>query len=534
VNRAHLKVGGTYKKVISFPVFLGFLLVAAGFAGRRLNLEEVCRSSAGSIPEFFFQGDTWVHIKIGSDILRLGAWPTSDSYSFTAEGRPWVAYEWLGGVALALAARLGGLPALMALLVVLAATILVLLYYYAYLRSGSSIAAFVACVLLLPLASLSFAIRPQLFGYIFLLLTLICVELFNQGRQKFIWLLPGLFAIWVNTHATVFWGLFALILPYLGSSRTFRSGGIEAYRWSAGVRRRLVIVLLLCVAALTVSPYGIRLILHIVRLGISQPIVMSNFAEWLAIDFSQMPGKLLLGFLLLFMLDLIVFRPTYRLEEIALLFVAIYVACVHGRFILLFVPVFAPVLATRLSRFIPPYESSKDRYLLNALLVVLISAGIVRFFPSKALLHAAMARAFPLGAMAYVQHNPVGPMWNDPGWGGYMVWALPTHKVFIDGRLDFYEQAGVLPDFVHVARLEPDTLSILRKYGVRSCLTERGSQLSTLLGVRPEWQLAYTDELSSVYTYQRTDPQKGPKKKSSRSMDDSWRWREHSGFAEPR
>src|SRR5215475_1422525 len=68
------------------------------------------------VRRFFVDPDVWWHIKVGQDILHSHRWPTVDPYSFTAANSPWIAYEWLGEVALALVARLGGNTALFALL----------------------------------------------------------------------------------------------------------------------------------------------------------------------------------------------------------------------------------------------------------------------------------------------------------------------------------------------------------------------------------------------------------------------------------
>src|SRR5712692_6297802 len=184
--------GNILRRVFAFPVFLGALLVAGGFLGARTSLADP---------------DTWWHIKVGDAILRNGAWPTTDPYSFTVSGTPWMAYEWLGEVAMAAAARLGGLRAPTVLLVALVGILLLLLYYYAALRSGKSKAAFVACALVLPVAAAFFTLRPQLLGYIFLLITLICLEHYRRGRQWVLWVLPPLFLVWVNTHGTFVFGL---------------------------------------------------------------------------------------------------------------------------------------------------------------------------------------------------------------------------------------------------------------------------------------------------------------------------------------
>ena len=176
-------------------------------------------------------------------------------------------------------------------------------------------------------------------------------------------------------------------------------------------------------------------------------------------------------------------------------------ACLHARFALLFVPLFAPALARRLDQWIPDDEDTKEKYLLNAALIIFISVGVIEFFPSREQLETAIAREFPVKAVEYLRrHSIAGPMWNDPGWGGYLLWALgPDHKVFIDGRLDFYEHAGVLSDFIHIVKLEPDVLFMMRKYGIKSCLTAPGTPLDTFLAAQRDWHLTYSDEVSRVY-----------------------------------
>ena len=57
---------------------------------------------------FVVDPDLWWHIKVGDAILTTHHWPVADPFSFTVSGQPWLAYEWLGDIALAAAWRLGG------------------------------------------------------------------------------------------------------------------------------------------------------------------------------------------------------------------------------------------------------------------------------------------------------------------------------------------------------------------------------------------------------------------------------------------
>src|SRR5581483_8189163 len=186
-------------------------------------------------------------------------WPTSDPYSFTARGNDWMAYEWLGEVLMALFMRLGGMRGLDLLLINLTGFIVLLIYYYAYLRCSNWKAAFVASVLVLPLAALCFTLRPQLLGFVFLLVTLIALERFRQGRERALWALPVVFLLWVNSHGSFALGLAVMGLYWVSGLFGFQAGELDAVRWTRGQRHRLAVVSLFCVLVLPITPYGTRL-----------------------------------------------------------------------------------------------------------------------------------------------------------------------------------------------------------------------------------------------------------------------------------
>jgi hypothetical protein len=465
---------------------LAALLVGGAFIGARLNL---------------LDPDTWWHLKVGQQILAERRWPTADAYSFTVAGNHWMAYEWLGEVVMGLSARAGGLRAPTMLLVGLSAALLLLLYSYATLRSGNCKAAFVACAVLLPEAAAFFTLRPQLLGYIFVLITMICLEQFRRGRRWVLWALPLLFLLWVNTHGTFVFGLLILGLSWAGGQVEFRKGGLVARRWTAVESRQLAWVLLLCVLVLPLTPYGTRLAAYPLQISLSQPVSIANIQEWQPLAFSLFLGKLFLGLLLVFFLVQLMFPIHYRWEDVILLLFAIFAACTHLRFILLFLVFFVPLLAMLLARWLPAYDRAKDRFVLNAVLIACVAVGIVARFPSRGELRDLTARRYPQQAVGYIRQHPVpGRMFNEYGWGGYLIWSLsPERKVFIDGRADIYEEAGVLSDYLSISWLDPQTLFLLRKYGIEACLVRHDAPLGTFLAALPDWERVYADKVSALY-----------------------------------
>jgi hypothetical protein len=217
--------------------------------------------------------------------------------------------------------------------------------------------------------------------------------------------------------------------------------------------------------------------------------------------FGILGGKVFLALLIAFIFFQVVFRISWRLEELALCLFGTAMACLHIRFLLIFVPFFAPLFARILARWIPTYDRAKDRVFLNAAILGILLASLAHYFPSRADIQKNIAEHFPVKAVEYLEaHSIPGPMFNNYGYGGYLVWTVgPGQKDFIDGRADVFERGGVLADYMHITLLKPGALAVLRGYGVQSCLLVRDEPLATVLAVLPEWQRVYGDDLSVIF-----------------------------------
>ena len=474
------------QRVFSFPVMLGAVLVGA---------------TATISRTFFVDPDVWWHIKQGAFILATHQVPRADIYSQTLGGRPWIAYEWLGDVVLAITERLGGMTGLETLLILLGSAILIALYALSTVRSGNSKAAFAATAATFVLASVSFNLRPQMLGYLFLILTLIALERFRQGHRRGLWTLPILMLLWVNAHGSWVVGL-GIITVYLVSGLVeFQFGDIEARRWSNSDRLQLIVVLALCASATLVTPYGTTLAKYPFEVAFSRPLGVANVVEWRPMPFNLLAGKIFLVMLLGSIVLQIAYHFAWRLEEIVLFLFAAAVASLHIRFLLIFVPLFIMRLAVVLARWIPKYDQDKERPYLNVLFMAIILALTLRYFPSRDELLRNVGESYPLAAVEYLnRHSVPGPMYNAYGFGGFLVWSRgPAHKVFIDGRSELYEREGVLADFLEIMNVRPDALSLLQKYGIQSCLLEHDEPLATFLAALPDWRKVYEDHTSILF-----------------------------------
>jgi hypothetical protein len=479
------------KCFFSFPAVLGTLLVARVFYYVRLN--------------FFVDPDFWWHIKVGRDIWQTQYWPSTDLYSYTAYGTPWIAHEWFGEIMLSGVASLGGVIPLFVVLVLAASCVTLALYYYGTICSGNCKAGFISIAVMGSLALLSFSLRPQMLGYLFLVLALIALQKFRQGVSWPIWTLPFLFLLWVNTHGSFVVGIGALAVYLCCGLKSFHVGDIKATAWSAKQRIQLEFALLLSLAVLPITPYGGRLAVYPFDMMFDQPLNLANVNEWRSMPFNEHFGKLFLGVLVLLVVLQLMFRLSWRLEDLLLAIGGTVMACIHTRMLLLFVPFFVPVFAIMAARFLPPYQRAKEHYVLNAVIMIGVLSVIIYFFPSPGFLLKWLEVDFPIQAVRYLDsHNVPGPMLNNYRFGGYLVES--GRRVFIDGRGDLFERSGVLHDAIIESQMKPGAFQVLDRYQINSCMLIADEPMAVALADSPKWQRIYSDQRVVIFVRRKLFP----------------------------
>jgi hypothetical protein len=105
-----------------------------------------------------------------------------------------------------------------------------------------------------------------------------------------------------------------------------------------------------------------------------------------------------------------------------------------------------------------------------------------------------------VAAVDYIRRTGLsGPMLNDYVFGGYLIWALPQEKVFIDGRADVFDWTGIFPEYGRWATLAEDPKALLDKYRIRFCLFPTNSPMLHVLAYLPGWGKVYSDDVAVIY-----------------------------------
>ncbi|HVZ74124.1 MAG TPA: hypothetical protein VHJ20_17215 [Polyangia bacterium] len=433
--------------------------------------------------------DTYWALRAGRDIWRTHAVPRVDTYSFTAAGLPWPDHEWLWQAAIYPLFRLGGWP----LVTLGAAAIVVSAVALTYrLTLGATSTRFLLMLLAIPLASLVWAMRPQIVTLLGLALLVTWL-----ARERFA-RLPILFLVWANAHGGVVLGGVVLVAAFVTAAIRARATGGEDDRRRL---KRLGGVLAACALATTLTPLGFGIFRFVAES--EARLRAAHINEWRA----TLPGLSIDGVFWLLALAFVVLTArrwrTLRAGSwsdwvvfaaaLALLPLAFRSLRHIGPFLLL-----APAAASRLLG--PDFRlrrastmSSPDNPTVNAALLGIIGAGALAAVAVcwRAPLETLHWRPLPEGALAAVRACP-GPLYNHYNEGGYLVWLTPETKVFVDNRQDPFPIDFLVEHLrVESGKLPPEPL--FARWGIRCSFL--GVDSPTVAALEKDgWRAAYRDD----------------------------------------
>lgn len=468
--------------IFSFPVMCVFLLGAAIFSYCQRGIAE---------------SDIWWHMRNASTLLQHHSFSRVDTYSFTAAGSPWINFEWLSEVPFYLAFRSIGLQGLLLVYFVVLTVIFAAVYYRCCDAGADCKDAVLATLGAICLGGVSMAPRTLLFGWLCMAGLLLTLDRFRKGGRG-LWLLPLIFALWINFHASWVFGFAVLGATIIAGLFEGQWGQVAARRWTRSELRQLILASCASVAALFVNPFGYKLVLYPFDLLFRPQGVVQFIDEWQPVDFGTWNGKLSL-MLIASLLGVVLFlKRGWRLDEVFLAAFALWAALSHVRFLFFAGLVIAPIIAPSL-KFFPPYDRESDKPWLNAMIMATVVAGMFIFFPRQAQLQQNVDAEFPRAALDFMRSQNIrGNLFNQYGWGGYIEWNAPKYKTFIDGRADIFIYNGTFRDFLAATALNNST-EIMDKYKIDYILIPPKGPLNYFLQHSAGWQPIYSDDVAVLF-----------------------------------
>ena len=425
-------------------------------------------------PLAFRDGDVAWQIAAGQWIVAHAQIPTSDPFSFTVAGRPWVAMEWLSEIVFGTAYQVDGYGGVAT--IVAAAVIALNALVFFHLQRRVSIPIVAASLLMLDVALAPFVLaRPHLLAWPLLAgWTIVLLRAAEKGRPPSLWWTLML-VVWTNAHAS-----FPLALP-IAAAIGFDSA-IEA-RW-ANFRKWLIFGMVSALA-LMLNANGVA--------GLLQPFKTSSLTmlpligEWHPSSTGNTPeffAVLLLGFGAILWTGLRV--PVGRL---LLLLVLLGLAFQHVRhqatFMIVAALVIPPLLNSRPSAVMVP------KWLLLGCLPMLAYALLAPMTPPE-------GRANPRSLIAAVPPTLKSqPVFNEYSFGGPLI--LAGIKPYVDGRAEIYGDAFVENYSKIIGGDMPAFNREVQRYGIRWTMLPREDQLLINdLESSHRWRRIYADRVGVI------------------------------------
>jgi hypothetical protein len=426
--------------------------------------------------------DLWWHLRLGQWIADNHSVPHTEFFSYTANGAPLVAHEWLSELLFWAVHGVVGLAGLAVVVGLVTWSGLLALTWIARQHGASGFN--VGVVLLLGAKAMQpiTGTRPQMLTFALLCWSLFLLDRHLRRGGRGIWVLVPLVALWANLHAGFAVGLGILVAALAAAV-------LDAW-WRHQLdtvrRTRLVTAaaaLLLCAAAALLNPNGIDLYRYAL-LG-STPAAHQLIQEWQSPDFTTSAMLPLALLIVATALSMALSRRRLRPSQVILAVIGVGAALLAVRNIAIAVALLSPSLAELLPT---RYQLPSSRLALPAIAlaagVAILVAAVVRL--SQDTQDTAIAGRFPTCLLADLQatRQPVR-LWLPYAQAGYAIdRAWPQVHVYVYGN-DAALGAGVVVDYVRVAAGvvdDPSALQLLRDSHTDAVITAAGRLATELQG----------------------------------------------------
>jgi hypothetical protein len=462
--------------------------------------------------------DFWWHLKIGEYIYINHSIPSTNMYAWTLPAdQPFFYAAWLAELLFYIFYRLGGLALIIAIRTVLIGVTMWFVAAEAHRRSGSwRISALVIALLSLMIMN-NLIVRTQIWAWLPFIITYLVLTRYTEGKlnSKWLFLCPVSMIIWVNVHGSFILGL---ILPgafFLSEAlrRLFKQ--MNAINWHQ--IGWIGFTGILSALALLINPRFTSIISYTINL-LTNPPSQQLIGEWQSPTPQGLANIFFYISILIFIVALAYSKYRLTITEIILFAGFLWLAWSGQRYVLWYGVISMPILA-RLIKDLPIKTPAfvPQKNWLNLVLTILVfipalaaQPWFVEHLPLpdtywQQVLRGTSAGPLigidtPVAAADYLKSHPGGHLFNEMGYGSYLIWAVSKQGVFIDPRVELFSYDQWM-DYIHVNNAT-NYNEILTKYGVDRILLDKKLQpnLAASLPRDQRWKLEYDDQYAQIWS----------------------------------
>jgi hypothetical protein len=461
--------------------------------------------------------DFWWHLKIGEYIFVNHSIPTTNIYAWSLPlDQPLFYAAWLAEMLFYILYRLGNLDLIIFTRTLLIAITMCLVAIESRRRSGSwRIAALVITLLSLMITN-NLIVRTQMWAWLPFTITYIVLKRYSEEKLSWPWLLlcPASMILWVNVHGSYILGL---ILPgafVVGEAIRKIAKQTDALNWHQ--IGWIACTGLISGLALLINPRFIGIIGYTINL-LTNPPSQQLIQEWQSPTPQGIANISFYLSILIFIIVLAYSKFRLTITEIILVGGFLWLAWSGQRYVIWYGIITMPILA-RLTKDLPLKTPAfiPQKNWLNLALAILIFIPTLAVQPWfveqiplpdtywQQVLRGSTAGPLigietPVAASEYLQSHPGGHLFNEMGYGSYLIWAVPEQGDFIDPRVELFPYDQWM-DYIQVNN-GANYSEILANYGADRILLDKKLQpnLASVLSKDRLWSLEYEDQYAQIW-----------------------------------
>lgn len=461
--------------------------------------------------------DFWWHLKIGEWIYTHHLVPTTQMFSWALDDQfPYTYGAWLGELSLYLLYRLGQIP-----VVILARNLLAIIAYSivaleAHRRTASWRWAAGAVLLLHFIGLYNLTVRPQIFSWVPFTIFLLLLSKFVDRQINKYWLLlcPLIMVYWVNSHGAFVLGVVLLGFYLVGEliPRVFKKP--DAMPWQDLLW--LGFTGLLTLVALGINPRFLGIFQYVQDLMTDRPS-QQLITEWQSPTPTEFAYAVYYLSIILLIVALTFSRKKLRLTELLIVIAFLWLSWNGKRYVIWYGMAVIPILFGLFQELPIKFRGfRKQRNWFNVALLVFLLVPLTLVQPwfieriplpekykqevlTDSSVGPMLSTKTPVDSTEYLRTHPGGNLFNEMGYGSYLIWALPEQEVFIDTRIELYPYDQWM-DYILISSGVRYN-QILEKYGANRILLSKDTQkeLSTSLEADPLWRKEYEDPFAQIW-----------------------------------
>lgn len=410
-------------------------------------------------------GDFWHHVNTGRYIIENLKFPNLDTFSFTANGLPWIAHSWGAGFIFYLLLTFSGIVSISVLTMLVAFVTLYLLYILLRSYGPNKFASLLAVTATAVALSTRFPQRPEIFAYPLTILILL-VESKRKENPSIIYLLPIIILIWANLYGSSV--LFGVGLIGLLVIRQFIVDGLK-YK---AINIKLYAVSLVAFIAAFLNPYTYKTVFYFY---LYIPQVSTYEGEWAGIlkILNNMPfyqlvvlQYLILIYFLFVSLYLILILYSRKILRKFLFQFILSLSIVLPFFAFRTFPLVAILSSPMISICIEYAVHRKNHKVITIPIILTSISFLISFFINPPALSTKQNPELEMLSNFINENHISGNAFNMGYLGGYITYKhYPNILVYFDTRDDLYTNSTAIKDLYIAFQNNGSIIPLLKKYG---------------------------------------------------------------------